>query len=403
MIEFTPTDIAHGGEAVGRLYGKAHFVAGALPQERIQGRVVIDKGSWARVELAAVLSPSPDRVEPPCPHFDVCGGCQWQFADYPAQLRMKRDVLAGQLSHLGRIADPPVRDTVAPGPPYGYRNRMDFRVSEGKPALHRRRSKQLTPLDECSLLHPGLQTLFASLGPLDGVHRVILRIGATTGERLVIVEGTVPDQAAEWESSVAQRTKQGLRVAKGVGVIHEEIDGVSFRITGGAFFQSNTAGAGVLVSLVSEALETEPGDTLLDGYAGGGLFAATVGRAASRVVAVEVSPAAVSDLRSNLDRSDVTDHRVVKGAFEEAAFQLDEYWDVAVVDPPRAGLGVGGVEAVTAAGPRRLAYVACDPASLARDSRYLADAGYDLVDVVPADLFPQTFHVEAVARFDRRG
>jgi 23S rRNA (uracil1939-C5)-methyltransferase len=402
VIELTPNDIAHGGEAVGRLYGKAHFVAGVLPGERIQGRVVVDKGSWARVELDRVLEPSPDRVEPPCPHFAACGGCQWQYADYAAQLRWKTSILAGQLAHLGGLDDPPVRDPVPAASPYGYRNRMDFRVADGRPALFRRRSKDLVALDECSLLHPELRSLFDALGDLTGVRKLIMRIGATTGERLVIIEGGVPGQASEWGASVTQRTKQGLRVVKGSGVIHEEIDGATLRITGGSFFQNNTAGAGELVTLVAEAISPEPIDTLLDAYAGGGLFGATVGRDAGRVIAVETSPMSVADLRHNLKRSDVADHRAVQGAFEEEAFGLDEYWDLAVVDPPRSGLGIGGVEAVTAAMPRAIAYVACDPASLARDRRHLDAAGYGLEWVTPVDLFPQTYHIEAVAKFVRR-
>ena len=230
---------------------------------------------------------------------------------------------------------------------------------------------------------------------------MILRAGVTTGEKLVILEGEVPADAESWGSSVAHRTRQGLTVVKGAGTIHEEIDGVRLRITGGTFFQNNTAGASTLVNLVDEALQPEPEDTLLDAYAGGGLFGATVGRAAARVLAVEISPMAVSDLDSNLTRSDVADHRIVKGAFEEVAERLDEYWDLAVVDPTRDGLGIGGVDAVTAAMPRTIAYVACDPAALARDTKYLGERGYRLDWVAPVDLFPQTFHIEAVARFVR--
>ena len=401
MIELTPSDIAHGGEAVGRLYGKAHFVAGAIPGETVQGRVVLDKGSWARVELAEVIEPSPARVRPPCSHFGACGGCQWQFADYSAQLEWKRSIVAGQLEHLGKVHDPAVRATVASADPYRYRNRMDFRVLDGMPAMYRRRSRELVPLSECLLLHPLLAPVFEQLGDLDGVRRVVLRAGVTTGEKLVILEGEVPAQAESWDASVAHRSKHGLTVVSGASAIHEEIAGARLRITGGSFFQNNTAGAGDLVDLVDEALDIEPGDTLLDAYAGGGLFSVTSGRSASRVLAVEISPMSVSDLRHNLATNGVDDHRVVKGAFEAVAEGLDEYWDVAVVDPTRDGLGIGGINAVTAAMPRTIAYVACDPASLARDSRHLGEVGYTLDWVAPVDLFPQTYHIEAVARFVR--
>lgn len=402
-MELTPIDIAHGGEAVARHQGKAHFIAGAMPGERVTGEVVLDKGSWARVEITSVLEASPHRVEPACRHFDACGGCQWQFADYPTQLEWKRSIVAGQFAHLGKLPDAPVRDTLAVGPPYAYRNRVDLRVLDGKPALHERRSHRLVPLEVCHLLHPALAEVFAALGPLDGVDRLILRIGATTGERLAIVEGAVPDQADTWGCSVAHRSRHGLTVVIGSGEIHEEVGGTRLRVTGGTFFQNNTAGAEALVKLVTEAAEVLPYETLLDAYAGGGLFGATVGRSAGRVLAVETSPMAVSDLRYNLKTSGVEDHRVVPGAFEKVAETLDEYWDVAVVDPPRVGLGLGGVAAVTAAFPRVIAYVSCDPASLARDHRYLVDAGYVLEWAAPVDLFPQTYHVETVAKFVRVG
>jgi len=402
-MELTPIDIAHGGEAVARHDGKAHFIAGAMPGERVEGDVVLDKGSWARVEIKRVLEASPHRVTPSCPHFGECGGCQWQFADYPTQLEWKHSILSGQLAHLGKLTDPPIRETVAVGPPYGYRNRADFRMLGGKPALYQQKSRHLVPLDVCHLLHPLLAEVFDVLGPLDGVERLILRAGVTTGERLAIIEGTVPDQIDDWGCSVAHRSRHGLTVVSGSGEIHEEIAGVRLRVTGGAFFQSNTAGAEALVRLVAEATEPLPYETLLDAYAGGGLFGATVGRAAGRVLAVETSPLAVADLRHNLETVSVEDHRVVRGSFEEVAETLDEYWDVAIVDPPRIGLGIGGVAAVTAASPRVIAYVSCDPASLARDHRYLVEAGYVLDWATPVDLFPQTYHVEAVARYIRAG
>lgn len=401
VIELSPTSVAHLGEAVARVDGKAHFVAGAMPGEVVHGEILVDKGSWARVKLLDVVVRSPDRLDPPCRHFADCGGCQWQFADYAAQLQWKSDIVAGQLEHLGRITAPTVRPTVGAGDPYAYRNRMDFKVSDGKPSLHRSRSRQLVPLDECLLLHPELATVFSQLGDLGAARRVTLRIAATTLEKLVIVEGAVPEQAAEWDASVAQRTKAGLRIVKGTGAIHEVVDGRTFRISSGSFFQNNTAAASLLVELVKEALEARPGETLLDAYAGGGLFGVTAAPEQGRVVSVEASPTAVRDLRRNLKNSGITDFRVARGKVEEVVPELDEYWQIAVVDPPRPGLGIGAVAAVTAASPRAIAYVSCDPAGLARDATYLRDAGYELDWAAPVDMFPQTFHIETVAKFSR--
>jgi len=401
VIELDLTGVAHGGEAVGRLDGKACFVDGAMPGERVRGEIVRDGGTWARVELREVLTASPYRVEPPCPLFGACGGCQWQFADYPTQLEWKRSILAGQLAHLGRVDQPPVRDTVAPGAPFGYRNRVDFQVASGRPAFSRRRSHRLQPIDECLLLHPALADLVSRLGDLGEASALALRVATATGALLAVVDGPVPAQASEWGAGVVQRHKGGLTPLVGSGCLVETVAGVALRVTGDAFFQNHTAGAEALVGLVDEALAPRPGETLLDAYAGGGLFGLTVGRGTAAVVAVESDPVAADDLRHNAASAPMP-VRVVEGAVETALPHLETSWDLAVADPPRNGLGQSGVQAVAAGRPRAIAYVSCDPASLARDTRMLVDAGYRLDWVAPVDLFPQTFHVEAVAAFSAR-
>ncbi len=401
MIELDLTGVAHGGEAVGRLEGKACFVDGAMPGERVRGEIVKDGGAWARVALREVVTPSPQRVEPPCPLFGACGGCQWQFADYPAQLEWKRQILAGQLAHLGRVEDPPVRDTVAVGAPLRYRNRVDFQVADGRPAFSQRHSHLLQPIDVCLLLHPALADLVSRLGDLGAAAALTLRVATTAGDLLAVVDGPIPSQATGWECGIVQKRRGRLVPAVGPGWIIETVAGAALRITGDAFFQNNTAGAEALVGLVGEALSPRPGETLLDAYAGGGLFGLTVGRAAAGVVAVESDPVAVDDLRHNATAAPMP-VRVIEGAVEAALPYLEARWDLAVADPPRSGLGPDGVAALVAGRPRAIVYVSCDPASLARDTRTLAAAGYHLAWAAPVDLFPHTFHIETVAAFTAR-
>ncbi len=399
-MELHPHDMAHGGEAVARRDGKAYFVPGAMPGEVVEATVIEDKGSWARTALVDLLARSPDRREPPCPHASACGGCQWQFADESQQRRWKRSTVIGQLQHLGKIEAPVVHDTVAPGSDLAYRNRMDFRVVNGIPALYRQRSNDLVPLSRCLLMVPELQDVYAKLGDLSGVERLTLRAGTQTGDLVAIVEGDLPGQIAHWGTSVIHRTRRSSRAVIGTDTFTEVVDGVTFEIPADGFFQNNTAGAEALVRLVRELLETEAHETLLDGYCGVGLFGATVGAGAARVIGIESANEAVESARRNLSAAGI-DHRIVAGSFTRDIEKLDEYWDVAVVDPPRKGLGERGVEAVTVAMPRRIAYVACDPASLARDTRMLRSSGYEFIEATPVDLFPQTYHIEIVARFDR--
>ena len=400
MIELHPHDIAHGGEAVARHDGKAYFIPGAMPGEVVEATIVEDKGSWARTALVNIVAASPARRAPACPHASACGGCQWQFADEEEQRSWKRSTVAGQLKHLGKIQDPVVHETVTAGQDLGYRNRMDFRVVDGSPALFRQRSNDLVPLDKCLLLVPELQEVFSKLGDLSGVERLTLRSGTRTGRLVAVVEGELPDQIESWGVSVIHITGRTAETVVGDGILTEIVDGVTFTIPPTGFFQNNTEGAEALVRLVDEVLDVTPEETLLDGYCGVGLFGATVGRSAARVIGIDSTPGAVKYARMNLENAGV-DHHVIAGSFTKDIEALDEYWDVAVVDPPRKGLGERGVEAVTAARPRRIAYVACDPASLARDARTLMSYGYEFVEATPVDMFPQSYHIEIVARFDR--
>lgn len=400
MLELHPHDIAHGGEAVARKDGKAHFVAGAMPGEVVTGTVIEDKGSWARVTLVDVVEPSEDRRAAPCPHADLCGGCQWQHANESVQRDWKRSIVAGQLSHIGRIADPVVHATVAPSQPFRYRNRMDFHVVGGQPALYRERSNDLVPLTTCLLLAEPLQDLFPQLVDLDGATRITLRCGINTGDVVAVVEGPVPDSVLAMGIPVLQQKSDGIHVVAGEPKLSERIHDTLFEIPPEGFFQNNTMGAETLVGLVADTLEVQDHETLLDAYCGVGLFGATVGAAADRVVGIESSERAVAFARRNLASASI-DNRVVVGSVTNDIEMLEEYWDVAVVDPPRKGLTERGVEAVTSAMPRRIAYVSCDPASFARDARILGTYGYEFVEATPVDMFPQTYHVEIVGRFDR--
>jgi 23S rRNA (uracil1939-C5)-methyltransferase len=361
--------------------------------------LVREKASWARADLDTVLVPDPERIDPPCSHFSACGGCQWQYMTHREQLSWKSSIVAGQLEHLGGLTGFELREIVAPGAPYCYRNRMTFHVVDGRPGLYRHRSREQVPIASCSLLHPDLQAVYQQLGPLPGASDVTLRMGVETGDRMVLIRGPVPDHARHWGGSVVRLAGRRFEPVIGPPHIHEDVAGLRFRITGPVFFQVNTAGAEALVELVMEALRPEPDDVILDAFAGVGLFSAILGRSGARVIAVESNGIAAGDLRHNLGVAGVSNGEVHRARFEEAASLGN--WDLAVCDPPRRGLGETGVASLASGHPRRIAYVSCDPASLARDAGLLEVAGYRLAWLTPVDLFPQTFHVETVAVFDR--
>jgi 23S rRNA (uracil1939-C5)-methyltransferase len=360
--------MAHGGRAVAHHEGQVVFVEGAYPGETVDVEITGRGKRHLFARVTSVEDPSPARVEPPCVHFGSCGGCQWQSADYGAQLEWKRAIVFDQLAHLGGMREAGVRNTIAPGPPYGYRNRMDFKLVLGRPALSRAASHELVTITRCHLMVPPLEALFHSLPVRLEASSVTIRAGAATGETLAMYD-------------------------EETGVIEEVVAGCTFRVTGRAFFQNNTAGAEELVSLVREALQPGRGDVLVDGYAGGGLFAATVGRACQSVIGVESDRIAAADFEHNVGV------RALRKKFESSASLLPKAFDLAVVDPPRSGLGKEAVGVLAGGRPRRIAYVSCDPATFARDARLLAERGYGLEWVQPVDMFPQTFHVEMVGCF----
>jgi 23S rRNA (uracil1939-C5)-methyltransferase len=303
-----------------------------------------------------------------------------------------------QLAHLAGADAGVVRDPLTPGPAVGYRNRLDLQVMHGRPAYFRHRSRRLEPIERCLLAAPPIADMIARLGDLGALSQITLRAGCTTEESLVIVRGPLPEAAANWDWPIA-RVRRGRAIAiSGPSHLHERVDGVTFRITGSAFFQNNTEGAEALVTVVEEAAAVQPEDVFLDAYAGGGLFTLTVGRNAGRVLAVESAAMALSDLRYNARAAGV-EVSVAAGDVVSVLGASRERWTVAVCDPPRSGLGAAGVAALVRPHPRAIVYVSCDPAVLSRDARLFADSGYELQEATPVDMFPQTYHIETVARF----
>lgn len=385
MIRLRIDEVGVGGEGVGRHQGKVVFVADTVPGDVAEVEVVRDHPRWARAELRSLVEPSSHRLDPPCRHAECCGGCDWQMVDRAVQARWKLELVRGQLRHLGGVEEPPVEGIDRPGPAFGYRNRMDFHNRRGRPALHEAGSTSLVPLEECLLPVAGLQEVFGRIDDLGAVRRLTLRAGTVTGEFAAYVKGRPPpDAGSRWGIDV-----RGLDG----GAIHEVVAGHRFRITGRAFFQVNTAGAEQLCHLVSVGVGA--GTRLLDLYAGGGLFSVTAGEGFGAVTAVESDRRAVTDLIHNTGGA----VDVIARPVEEAVGELERSWDAVVVDPPRAGLDRRVVEAFAAWRPPVVVYVSCDPASLARDTRRLVDAGMTLDTVRVVDMFPQTWHVETVAKF----
>ncbi len=390
--------VAHGGHCVARHEGRVVFVRHTLPGERVVVEVTEDRQKgFCRADAVEVLEASPDRVERPCPYSGPgkCGGCDWQHVGHEGQLRLKAAVVREQLSRLAGI-DLPVVVEPLPGGPLRWRSRARFAVERtGEPGLRRHRSHDVVVLDDCPItVEPAARAVLGRRWLDSGAVDVAIdSAGAVTTT-------TLDRRGRPQETSVL---RPGAEVPEEpAGRAQRSAGGRDWEVEGTGFWQVHPAAADALVAAVSEFAAVQPGETVLDLYAGAGLFGGALAPgvgAGGRVVCVESDEAACAAADANL--ADLPQAEVWQGDVDAAGLTelLGDLGrpDVVVLDPPRAGAGQDVSRVLAGAGARAVVYVACDPASLARDVAAFADAGYRLQALRAFDCFPMTAHVECVA------
>lgn len=349
-----------------------------------------------RVEITEIHQPASERVEARCPVFGVCGGCQLQHLQYEAQLRWKREIVAGLLSEIGHFESPPLLDTVPCDDPWHYRNHMRFSVNrEGQPGLTARGTHRVLPLTDCPIAHEYINTALRVFSQqVNPRPQVLARCGTATRQMLI-----QPQQSSE---TIEKLAAAGLE-ARGE-TMEEQLGGETFRIRPSSFFQTNSAQAEKMARMVLDGLFA-PADqaiaeqpfTVIDAYCGVGTFALMLARRAAKVIAIEESASSIKDARWNL--REVENVEIMQGKVEDLLPTLAERVDGLVIDPPRAGCQRSVLDALARNPVRRIVYVSCDPSTLARDLDILCHeyATYRLRSVQPLDMFPQTAHIESVA------
>ena len=387
QVTLDVTSMAHGGEAVARHQGRVIFIRGAIPGERVVAEITSTPahGRFSRARTVDVLAPSADRVAPPCVYAGHCGGCDWQYIDLHAQRRLKARVVAEQLTRIG--GEPPDRwahlqvEAVA-GDDHGlrWRTRMRYAVdAEGRPGLRAHHAHDVVPVAECLIASPEI----GGAGLLDrtwpDVHEVLAVQPA--GAALAL-----PDPRP------------------GRARVTEHAAGREWTFDATAFWQVHPGAADTLVDAVRALVRPRAGDHLVDLYAGVGLFAGAYAETlgpGGRIDAVESDEVAVKGARRSLHdvptihlHHDRVDRWLGRGSLRRC--------DLVVLDPPRTGAGREVMERVVGLHPRAIAYVACDPAALARDIATARQRGWDMTALRAFDLFPMTHHVECVALLERR-
>ncbi len=383
--------LVYGGAGLARAGGRVLLVPFVLPGETVRVAVAAERPGMAEATLEEVLAASGARIDPPCPYFYRCGGCHYQHAEYGFQTEQKRAIVAETLRRLGKIEPPEQIDTIA-GEPWGYRNRTQLHIANGRLGYFGLGTHDLVAVDRCPISSPKLnQTIAVLAGMLRDRRwpRFVRSLELFTNEEQVQVN------VRESGQFVARRFFDwcaGTIPGFAPGEIEYTAGGDTYRVGHRSFFQVNRF---LVEPLVRRALEGAEGESAIDLYAGAGLFSLPLARKFARVDAVESSASAVRDLEYNAGRAGVavTAHRASAEAFLDS---LEAGPDFVLADPPRAGLGKTATRALLRLRPRRITIVSCDPSTLARDLAALAGDGYMLKRLSMIDLFPQTFHIETV-------
>jgi 23S rRNA (uracil1939-C5)-methyltransferase len=455
LIDLEVSQIAYGGKGIARYEGMAVFVDQAVPQDRVRARIVKKKKSYAEARIAELLQASPQRVPALCPYSGVCGGCKWQFLGYPHQIVYKQQHVRESLEHIALVKDFPVHPTIGSEKVFGYRNKMEFTCSTRRWLLPEELGRDDVPagmalglhvpgtfdkvLDiKACLLQPDLGNAILS-DVRDFIKRSTLPVyGLRSHEGfwrfLVLRHSVAHDQwmvnivtaaeAREHVQLLADLLKEkypgivsvvnnitgrpaGVAVGEyelqlaGQPTLLERIGSFEFELSANSFFQTNTRGAGRLYETVKQYADLQGGETVLDLYCGTGTIAIYLAAAARRVVGVEAVEAAVADAQRNCRRNGIDNCRFITGDVRFTLPQLDVRPDVMIIDPPRSGMHADVVKQVMDRKPPRIVYVSCNPATMARDLLLLKEI-YSVMEVQPVDMFPHTYHVEAVARLIRK-
>jgi 23S rRNA (uracil1939-C5)-methyltransferase len=438
-VELEFNDLLSNGQAVGRWAGMAVFVFGPLPRERARVRITALKPKYAVGTVVDLLERCAERADPFCPVFGTCGGCQVQHLRYADQLAWKQTVVRNALQRIGGIAEPVVAATIGMMLPRQYRNKMALVVDDSAASsgfgFYKQRSHDVVPIDRCPIVQPRLDDYIQRLSALrrdartatafSGARHVVARTARSSGESVVTITRT---HRKPMPPEVAQDVLRALPGAAGItqsfdlssdnailgrkhellagrGTVEEVVGGIRFRISPGSFFQVNVEIVERIFEFLQPLLETPR--RIVDLYCGSGTFALFFAKAGCDVLGVEESASAVEEARENARlnglgaRAEFRRGQVHEVLQEAATERRLREADAVFLDPPRKGSDPQTLAAVAGAALRDVWYLSCDPATLARDLKFLVAKGYRVSNVQPFDMFPQTGHVESLAILSR--
>lgn len=453
LLDFHISGIAFGGKGIAKVNGLTVFVEKAVPQDRVIARIVKRKKQYAEARFDTLVEPSPFRVTPPCVYSGVCGGCKWQFLNYDKQIEYKQQHVVESIERIGLIHGVTVHPTIPSPELFEYRNKMEFSCSDRRWLLPDEMDRadvdgnfaiglhvpgtfyKVIDTHEC-LLQPGLgnrilqgvrQFIRASDAPIYGLRShigfwrfIMLRHSVAYDQWMVNIitskenQKTVQPLADQLVSTYPQivsvvnnitSRKAGVAIGEyeiqlsGSACIRDKIGEFEFEISANSFFQTNTRGARRLFATIQEYADLSGRETVVDLYSGTGAIAIFLSGAAETVIGMEIAESAVIDAINNCRINNISNCRFILGDIIDGLAALTFAPDVMIIDPPRAGMHKDVVRRVLELAPKRIVYVSCNPATMARDLGMLKER-YQALEVQPVDMFPHTHHIESVARLE---
>ena len=445
--------LCYGGRGLARVNGFTVFVERTVPGDEVRARVFRKKKNHAEARVVELITPSPFRVAPPCPYSGFCGGCPWQFLDYEKQLSAKREVVVEALQHIGQLKEVQVNPVIPSEKKLQYRNKMEFSFSDRRWLLPEELSRDDIPKDfalglhvpgtfhkvidiDACLLQPSLgnkiladvrrHVIGSTIPPYglrshQGFWRFLMLRHSSSDDTWMVNVITSEDQVP-WVKPLADLLHEkyenitsivnnvntrrasiavGEReiVLAGEPCIRDKIGPFEFEISANSFFQTNTTGAESLYEVVKGYAALTGQETLVDLYSGTGTIPIFLSDGAAKIIGIEISESAIRDAQKNCQKNQVHHCQFIRGDIKTGLKQIREKAHVMIADPPRAGMHEDVVKAILTLAPRRIVYVSCNPATLARDLALLTEK-YHVVEVQPVDMFPHTYHIECVARLD---
>lgn len=439
------TGLNHEGDGVAKVKDFTVFVKRALPGEELKIRITKTKSSFAYAKIEEILKPSPSRVEPNCPVYKRCGGCHLQHMDYQAQLKFKWQIVADSLKRIGKFENINILPTIGSNEEWYYRNKAQFPIGESEGGLisgfYASRTHQIVEVDRCIIQHADSNEMVETAKKIlsdSGVsayceetgkgfiRHIITKNAFATGQKMLILVTNgrkfpnkdkvvkklmekIPDITSLIQNVNSEKTnvilgKESIVLA-GSPAIVDIIGGLKFKISSLSFYQVNPLQTEILYRKALEYALLDQSKTVIDAYCGIGTITLFLAQKAGKVYGVEVVENAIEDAKENARINGIENAEFIVGRAEEVIPQLYRQGvraDVIVVDPPRKGCDEALLEIITRMGPERVVYVSCNPSTLARDLRCLADGGYEIIEVQPVDMFPQTHHIECVVLLKRK-